>query len=189
MPVFTHDYLHKVAYQVYLAKGTPEEEAEIVATHQVKSNLVGHDSHGIIQLLEYCNRIDRGHIVPGAPFVVERETPNTAVINGNWGFGFVQTEKAMRMAIDKAREHGVAAMTVHHQSHVGRVGDYPTMALKRGHDRPGNRRLRRRPQECRTIRRQGSPPGHQPHLHRRAQRPARAGAAGHGDQRGGHGQD
>ncbi|CAI8007909.1 L-sulfolactate dehydrogenase [Geodia barretti] len=99
---------------------------------RVKSNLVGHDSHGIIQLLEYCSRIDRGHIVPGAPFEVERETPNTAVINGNWGFGFVQTEKAMRMAIDKARDHGVAAMTLHHQSHVGRVGDYPTMALNEG---------------------------------------------------------
>ena len=64
--------------------------------------------------------------------MVERETTNTAVINGNWGFGFVQTEKAMRMAIDKARDHGVAAITVHHQSHVGRVGDYPTMALNEG---------------------------------------------------------
>ena len=50
MPVFPHEYLHKLAYHVYVAKGTPEEEAEIVATHQVKSNLVGHDSHGIIQL-------------------------------------------------------------------------------------------------------------------------------------------
>ena len=132
MPVFPHEYLHQVAYQVYIAKGTPAEEAEIVAAHQVKSNLVGHDSHGIIQLTEYCSRIDRGHIVPGAPFVIERETPNTAVINGNWGFGFVQSEKAMRMAIDKAKEHGVAALTVHHQSHVGRVGDYPTMALQEG---------------------------------------------------------
>ena len=36
------------------------------------------------------------------------------------------------MAIDKAKEHGVAAMTVHYQSHVGRVGDYPTMAVNEG---------------------------------------------------------
>ena len=100
MPVFTPEYLHKVAFHVYRAKGTPDEEAEVVATHQVKANLVGHDSHGVIHIPEYCERIDKGHIVPGAPFVVERETPTTAVINGNWGFGFVVTEKAMRMAMD-----------------------------------------------------------------------------------------
>ena len=132
MPVFTPEYLHKAAYEIYLAKQVPAEEATIVATHQVKANLVGHDSHGIISLIEYCNRIDRGHIVPGAPFEIERETPITAVINGNWGFGFVVTEKAMRMAIDKAKVHGVATITIHYQSHVGRVGDYPTMALQEG---------------------------------------------------------
>ncbi len=132
MPVFTPEYLHKVTYNIYRAKGVPENEAEIVATHQVKANLVGHDSHGVIHILEYCERIDKGHIVPGAPFVVERETPTTAVINGNWGFGFVVTEKAMRMAIDKAKTQGIAAITVHFQSHIGRLGDYPTMAAREG---------------------------------------------------------
>ncbi len=132
MPVFTPEYLHKVAYNTYIAKGVPEDEAEIVATHQVKANLVGHDSHGVIHIREYCERIDKGHIVPGAPFVVERETPTTAVINGNWGFGFVVTEKAMRMAIDKAKTQGIAAITVHFQSHIGRLGDYPTMAAREG---------------------------------------------------------
>ena len=132
MPVFTPEYLHKVAFHIYRAKGTPDEEAEIVATHQVKANLVGHDSHGVIHIPEYCERIDKGHIVPGAPFVVERETPTTAVINGNWGFGFVVTEKAMRMAMDKANSQGIAAVTVHLQSHIGRLGDYPTMAIQEG---------------------------------------------------------
>lgn len=132
MPVFTAEYLHRVAYQIYRAKGTPGHEAEIVATHQVKANLVGHDSHGVILIPEYAARIDRGHIVPGAPFVVEREAPCTAVINGNWGFGFVVTERAMQMAIAKAKIHGVAAITVHYQSHIGRLGDYPAMAAREG---------------------------------------------------------
>ena len=132
MPVFTPEYLHKAAYNIYLAKGTPEHEAEIVATHQIKANLVGHDSHGVIHIMEYVERIDKGHIVPGAPFVVEREAPCTAVINGNWGFGFVVTERAMAMAIEKAKTNGVAAITIHYQSHIGRLGDYSTMALKEG---------------------------------------------------------
>ena len=132
MPVFTPEYLHKVAYHIYRAKGVSHEEAEVVATHQVKANLVGHDSHGVIHIAEYVERINKGHIVPGAPFVVEKEAPCTAVINGNWGFGFVVTEKAMRMAIEKAKVNGVASITVHYQSHIGRLGDYPTMAIQEG---------------------------------------------------------
>ena len=132
MPVFTPEYLHKVAYHIYRAKGASEHEADTVATHQVKANLTGHDSHGVIHITEYVDRINRGHIVPGAAFEVEKEAPCTAVINGNWGFGFVVTERAMGMAIEKAKTHGVAAITIHHQSHIGRLGDYPTMALKEG---------------------------------------------------------
>lgn len=132
MPVFSPEFLHKAAFQIYKAKGTPEEEANIVATHQVKANLVGHDSHGMIHVPEYCERIDKGHIVPGAPFVVEQETPTTAVINGNWGFGFVVTEKATKMVIEKAKTSGVAAITIHLQSHIGRLGDYGTMIAQEG---------------------------------------------------------
>ena len=132
MPVFSHNYLHKVAYHVYRAKGSSEDEATTVASHIVKANLVGHDSHGVINIPVYADRIDKGHIVPNAPFEVEREAPCTAVINGNWGFGFAVTDRAMGMAIDKAKDHGVAAITVHFQSHIGRLGDYPTSALQAG---------------------------------------------------------
>lgn len=132
MSIFPHDYLNKVAFHIYLAEGVSEEKARVVADHQIKSNLVGHDSHGIILLPTYVERIHLGHIVPGAPFEIERESATTARVNGNWGFGFVVTEKAMRLAIEKARTHNVAAITVLHQSHIGRLGDYPTMAAEEG---------------------------------------------------------
>jgi uncharacterized oxidoreductase len=132
MPVFPHDYLHRVASHIYQAEGASEEEAGIVAAHQVKANLVGHDSHGMIHTPEYVERIHRGHIVPGAPFEVVKESPTTARIDGHWGFGFVVTERAMRMAIEKAKAHNVAAITVFYQSHIGRLGDYPTMAVQEG---------------------------------------------------------
>ncbi len=132
MPVFSHDYLEKVAFHIYLAEGVPEDEARTVVAHQVKANLVGHDSHGVILVPTYVDRIHKGHIVPGAPFEILAESPATARIDGHWGFGFVVTEKAMRMAIEKARVHNVAAITVSYQSHIGRLGDYPTMAAEEG---------------------------------------------------------
>jgi LDH2 family malate/lactate/ureidoglycolate dehydrogenase len=90
-----------------------------VSSYQVKANLVGHDSHGIILLPTYIERIKKGQIIPGAPFQIMSETSTTARVNGNWGFGYVVTEKAMRLGIEKAKAHNVSAVTVSHQGHIG----------------------------------------------------------------------
>jgi uncharacterized oxidoreductase len=121
-----------VVFHICRAYGASEYEAETVARHLVKANLSGHDSHGVIQMPTYVERIKLGQIVPGAPYEVEHETPTTARINGNWGFGFVVTERAMRLAIEKAKKHNVAAVTVRYQSHIGRLVDYSLMAAKEG---------------------------------------------------------
>jgi len=112
--------------------GANEEEASTVAQYLTTANLAGHDSHGILQLLGYVDRIKMGHIVPGAKFEIENETPTTAVINGNWGFGMVVQTKATRLAIEKAKKSNVAAVTVAFQSHVGLLGTYTLMAASEG---------------------------------------------------------
>jgi uncharacterized oxidoreductase len=94
--------------------------------------LVGHDSHGVILIPSYVERIKVGHIVPGAPFKIVQESPSTTVIDGHWGFGFVVNERAMQLTIEKAKTTNVAAATVYRQSHVGRLGAYPLMAAQAG---------------------------------------------------------
>lgn len=132
MPTIAPEELHRIGYALFQAAGASAEEAQIVMEHLVGANLAGHDSHGIILLPTYVARIKRGHIVPGAPFEIERETPTTAYINGNWGFGYTVTTRAMELAIAKARAHQVAAVTIHQQGHVGRLADYPLMAARAG---------------------------------------------------------
>jgi uncharacterized oxidoreductase len=132
MPTIPADRLENIVRRLLEGGGASAEEAAITARHSVGANLVGHDSHGVIQIPTYIDRVKVGHIVPGAPFEVERDTPSTTVINGNWGFGYVVSERAMEITIEKARKTGVAATTVYQQSHVGRVADYPLMAAKAG---------------------------------------------------------
>lgn len=132
MPTVDHEPLGQMVEGILRAAAVSEEETQIVRRHMIGANLVGHDSHGVILLHTYMDRIKRGHIVPGAKFEIVREGPTTARINGNWGFGQVVSERAMQLAIDKAKIYQVAAITVFHQSHVGRVGDYPLMAARAG---------------------------------------------------------
>jgi len=132
MPVFTAERLREVVAGLLRAAGASEHEATTVAKYSVAANLAGHDSHGVIQIPIYIDRIPKEHIVPGAPFEVTKETPTTMVVDGHWGFGYVVAERTMRMTIEKARTHNVAAATIHRQSHIGRVAAYPMMAAQAG---------------------------------------------------------
>ena len=132
MPTVQADRLTHIAAELLKGSGASEEEAEIISRHSIGANLAGHDSHGIIQVPTYIDRVKRGHIVPGAPFEVIKDTATTTVVDGHWGFGYVVSERLMNMTIEKAKNSGVAAATVFRQSHVGRVADYPIMAAQSG---------------------------------------------------------
>ena len=102
MPKIPAERLIEIGRALFVAAGTPRDEAEIVMRHVVDANLVGHDSHGVIQIPTYIERIKAGHIVPGAPWKIVQESPTTTVVDGHWGFGYVVNERAMRLTIEKA---------------------------------------------------------------------------------------
>ena len=132
MPRIASERLRAIAADLLEAAGAPRDEAETVARHCIEANLAGHDSHGIIQIPTYVDRVEKGHIVPGAKFEVTQESPTTTVVDAHWGFGYVQTERAVKMTIEKAKAQNVAACTIFRQGHVGRVAAYPLMAAEAG---------------------------------------------------------
>ncbi|HXQ50003.1 MAG TPA: Ldh family oxidoreductase [Stellaceae bacterium] len=132
MPRIAADELKRIGEALLLAAGALPNEAETVARQCAAANLAGHDSHGVLQIPGYIDRIKAGHIVPGAPWAIVQESATTTVIDGHWGFGYVVTERAMRLTIDKARTANVAAATVFRQSHIGRLAVYPLMAAGEG---------------------------------------------------------
>src|SRR6476660_5957302 len=132
MPIVQADRLTRIGAALLRAAGASQEEADAVAVGCINANIAGHDSHGIIAIPTYIDRIKAGHIVPGAPLTIVQESPATTVIDGHWGFGFHVNAKAMRLTIEKARTSNVAACTVYRQSHVGRLAAYPLMAAREG---------------------------------------------------------
>src|SRR6266550_4138462 len=125
MPIVQADRLTRIGAALLKAAGASDEEANAVAVGCVNANLAGHDSHGVIAIPTYIDRIKAGHIVPGAKWTIMQESPTTTVIDGHWGFGFYVNAQAMELTIEKARTANVAACTVFRQSHVGRLGTYP----------------------------------------------------------------
>lgn len=131
MPILSADQLEELSSRIFRAAGVPADEAHVVAESLVKSNLAGHDSHGVIRVPQYVAMIKRGGIVAGAEMEIVSETPSTAVLNANWGFGQVMGRKAMEIAIEKASANLVAAVSMRQSNHIGRLGEYPVMAAER----------------------------------------------------------
>lgn len=111
------------------AAGSPHEESQAVSEVLVRSNLMGHDSHGVVRLPEYTKWVLKKEIIPGAPFEVIHSTASTAVVDGHYGWGQVVARRAMELAMEKARHSGAGTVTVRNSMHIGRLGEYAAIPV------------------------------------------------------------
>jgi len=112
--------------------GCKPEEARTVARRLVDSNLVGHDSHGVLRVAKYLEWMRDGTLMPNTPPTIVFESDTIAIIDGHRGFGQVIGEFAAELGIAKAREKGIAMIGLTNCGHLGRVGDWADMAAAAG---------------------------------------------------------
>ena len=128
MPVIAAEELEQLTHTLFQAAGGTRDEAAIVSRHLVEANLAGHDSHGVLRIPQYLRAIQSGELKLGANITVASDTPTTAVVDGGRGFGQTAGHQAMRLAIQKARQHGISAVASRNSYHTGRIASYPLMA-------------------------------------------------------------
>lgn len=116
----------------FLKVGVPEGDARICADILITSDLRGIESHGIGRLRMYIDRIHKGLIEPASKPLLVKESPTTALVDGNHGIGMVIGYYSMNVAIAKAKEYGMGAVAVRNSTHFGIDGYYPLMAAKNG---------------------------------------------------------
>jgi len=126
------DILNSFVKDVLTALGVPKDDAEICADVILASDLRGIESHGIGRLKYYYDRIKSGQHQVITNYEIVRESPTTAVIDGQHGMGMVIARRAMQMAIDKAKSYGMGSVAVRNSTHFGIAGYYSLMAVKEG---------------------------------------------------------
>jgi len=132
VPTLPAPQLQDLATRIFAALGAPEADARWIATLLVRANLRGHDSHGVIRIPQYAGAVRKGGVNPRPAMTVLQETPTTAIVDGDVGFGQVVARHATEVALDKAARHGLAAVGVRRAYHVGRLADYVELAAERG---------------------------------------------------------
>ncbi len=112
--------------------GCAAGEAKTVARRLVDSNLVGHDSHGVIRVGKYLEWMRDGWVKASQTPTVVFETDTIAIVDGNRGFGQVVGEFAGKLGTAKAAKSGIAMVGLRNCGHLGRVGDWAELAAEAG---------------------------------------------------------
>ena len=110
--------------RVFAALGSPPREAAQVARGLVQANLYGHDSHGIGLTPQYADNVRAGHAQPGRELRVVHDAGALVTLDADKGFGQSLGEAAMRVAIERVREHGCAVVGLANSHHLGRIGQW-----------------------------------------------------------------
>ena len=126
------DRLISLSRDLFIAAGTPADIAGIVAESLVTTNLLGHDSHGVLRVRQYITMIRQGMIQPAMRPRVKKRFGATATALGAYGFGQLAARFGAALAIDIGKEHGIAAVSVAETTHIGRLGEYTQMIAAQG---------------------------------------------------------
>ena len=119
----------KLIIDVLKKFGVPEEDAKITADVFVDADLKGFTSHGIGRFPQYITALKLGNINPKPDIKIVKESPATAVIDGDLGLGQVVGKKAMELAIEKAKNVGVGVVATKNANHFGIAGYYSELAM------------------------------------------------------------
>ncbi|MBT5019926.1 MAG: Ldh family oxidoreductase, partial [Planctomicrobium sp.] len=83
MPTLKQSQLFELANRILVGAGIPAEDAKIVAQELSDANIVGHDSHGVMRLMQYVEFVQDGYVKPGGNFEVVKEGGAFAIVDGH----------------------------------------------------------------------------------------------------------
>lgn len=122
--------VQEFAERILVRLGMPEPDAVIVAERMVDADIRGMSGHGIFRLPAYAERAEAGGYNLQPDIAVVHETPSSALVDGDNGFGHVVVTRAAEVAISKANETGIAWVGVRHSNHAGAAGVYAAMGIE-----------------------------------------------------------
>lgn len=125
--------LERVGRDLLVAHDLPLEDAGTVARCLVEADLRGVETHGMVRLPHYLNRVRLGLIKTRPEIRITRATPVAISVDGDDGFGFVVAHRAMDEAIAMARDYGVGLASVKRSSHFGMAASYVLQAVHAGY--------------------------------------------------------
>jgi LDH2 family malate/lactate/ureidoglycolate dehydrogenase len=126
------ELLEEFCAEVFGRVGLSVEDATVSAQVLVAADVRGIPSHGVARFWRYVNGLRDGVMVPDAQIETLMDTPTSIVLHAHGAMGAPISARAMRTAIDKAKDIGAAFGCVRDSNHFGIAGYYAMMAMQQG---------------------------------------------------------
>lgn len=110
--------------------GMSPPDAETVAGLMARADLMGQDGHGVFRLPMYVKRIRAGGMNMTPNFSRLQDRTATALIDGDNGMGHLVMRHATELAMEKARQTGVAWVGARYSNHAGPASLYAMMPAR-----------------------------------------------------------
>lgn len=124
--------LETFASNLLQAGGYSESEAQITSHSLILSNLMGHDSHGIMRVRPYNEFLASGNFATNVSLDVLHETSSSILANGNLGLGQVQMNRMLDLIYKKLETTGTVTGSIVDCGHAGRLGEWVEKAAEKG---------------------------------------------------------
>lgn len=131
-PRIPPDRLIEFATAVYESAGMPRDDAHLIADTLVQADLWGHQSHGVLRLGWYLDRL-RNKVMRPTPRIEQLvDAGAMGLIDAHDSVGQVSTMQAARQAIHRAQAHGVGVVGVRNSNHFGTCMYYTLAGAREG---------------------------------------------------------
>jgi LDH2 family malate/lactate/ureidoglycolate dehydrogenase len=131
VPVLADDAL-AIIVDIFKQMGCPDEESQVIAEHLIDANLCGVESHGVMRVMQYVEKMQSGTMqVDLKPEVMTTETGAT-VVDGLMTNGIPVMSLAYETSMNLAAENGLAAVSIINTGHTGRHGAFADEAASKG---------------------------------------------------------
>ena len=129
--VFSHESLLQFTVECFSRAGFEESKALFIAETLIEADLRGLNTHGVIRIPMYLDRVKLGLIDPSAETKVILDQGSFAILDAQNGMGQIASQLAMEMALEKAKSPAVALVGVRNSNHFGAAAYYSMMALEK----------------------------------------------------------
>src|SRR5262249_22443037 len=109
---------------IFAAVGIAASDAEVVAADLVAADLEGIASHGLMLVAMYVERINKGSVSRRSAGEVVSDRGGAIVIDAGNALGQLTSRQAVKLAVARAREIGLATVAVRNGFHFGTAGRY-----------------------------------------------------------------
>ncbi len=124
--------LKRFTIEAFVRVGVSAQDSETAAEVLVTTDAWGVFTHGTKLLRGSLRRLKAGGLKPDGNPRITSQGPAWATVDGDSSTGMVTSVFAMKTALAKARQCGIAYVGVHNSCHYGAAGYYAWLAAREG---------------------------------------------------------